>query len=97
MAANGELYTPAFSPSPSRVSSCPEEMISSATHCTGSYYHFTGAGLHSTLTGLTEKKKKPHNIKAPAWERKDAEGAAAAEGDEKEVSITAHSSLSPSD
>lgn len=91
MAANGELYTPPFSPAPSRVSGCPEELLSSATHCTGSYYHFTGTGLHSTLTTLTEKNKR-----APPWERKDSNRPAAAEWDEKDVSVTAPSSSPPS-
>jgi len=92
MAANGELYTPAFSPAPSRVSGRPEELLSSATHCTGSYYHFTDTGLHSALTTSTEENKK-----APPPERKGSDTPAAAEGDEKEVSITALSCSSPLD
>lgn len=92
MAVNGELYTPAFSPAPSRVSGCPEELLSRATHCMGSYYHFTGTGLHSTLTTLTAKNKK-----APPWERKASNRPAAAEEDEKNISVTAPSCSSPSD
>lgn len=90
MTANGELYTPALSPPPSRISDCPKELLRSVIHCTGSHYHFTGIGLHSTLTTLTEKDKK-----ASPWERKNRP--AAAEGDEKDLSVTAPSCSSPFD